>query len=311
MSRFEVRKRLRQVAIEKLGVGKGYHRSQAMKFTSNTAKTIAVLAGTATAVGMTTNSAMAFSVNQSSDTNAFLSSLLGDTSGLSNFSITTTGDARAFGFFQDDPFGLGKGVVLSTGRVDQLVGSPSDFASTSLGTTPGDLAQIDIGFNAGSTASNLFFSYVFGSEEFPEFGGSSFNDSFELLLNGTNLALLDNGKPVTVNNLAASPTGPFDPAYVTAAASSTSVLDAYTKVLTFSGAINKNANNVLSIKVKDVGDTIYDSAVFIKGGSIGTVKPPTEPVPEPITILGTLTAGGIGAAMRRKSKLKAKEAVEV
>jgi Protein of unknown function (DUF1194) len=37
----------------------------------------------------------------------------------------------------------------------------------------------------------------------------------------------------------------------------------------------------------------------------------TEPVPEPITILGTLTAGGIGAAMRRKSKLKAKEAVEV
>jgi Protein of unknown function (DUF1194) len=37
----------------------------------------------------------------------------------------------------------------------------------------------------------------------------------------------------------------------------------------------------------------------------------TEPVPEPITILGTLTAAGIGAAMRRKSKLKAKEAVEV
>jgi hypothetical protein len=47
-----------------------------------------------------------------------------------------------------------------------------------------------------------------------------------------------------------------------------------------------------------------------RNGSIIT-EPPGEPVPEPITILGTLTAAGIGAAMRRKSKLKAKEAVEV
>jgi hypothetical protein len=259
---------------------------------------------------MTTNSAMAFSVNQSSDTNAFLNSLLGDTSGLSNFSISTTGNEQAFGFFQDDPFGLGKGVVLSTGKVESLVGSPSNFASTSLGTTPGDLAQIDISFDAGSTASNLFFSYVFGSEEFPEYAGSSFNDSFELLLNGTNLALLANGNPVTINNLAASPSGPFDPAYVTANASSTSVLDAYTKVLTFSGAINQNANNVLSIKIKDVGDTAFDSAVFIKGGSVGVVNP-TEPVPEPITILGTLTAGGIGAVLRRKAKRQAEETAQV
>jgi hypothetical protein len=45
--------------------------------------------------------------------------------------------------------------------------------------------------------------------------------------------------------------------------------------------------------------------VFIaRNGSISSQ--PSEPVPEPITILGTLTAGGIGAAMRRKSKQRAK-----
>lgn len=38
---------------------------------------------------------------------------------------------------------------------------------------------------------------------------------------------------------------------------------------------------------------------------------PGQPVPEPITILGTLAAGGIGAALRRKSKKQAKETVEV
>jgi hypothetical protein len=36
-----------------------------------------------------------------------------------------------------------------------------------------------------------------------------------------------------------------------------------------------------------------------------------EPVPEPITILGTLAAGGIGTVLRRKSKKQAKENVEV
>jgi hypothetical protein len=39
--------------------------------------------------------------------------------------------------------------------------------------------------------------------------------------------------------------------------------------------------------------------------------PPSEPVPEPITILGTLAAGGIGAAMRRKAKLREKETAQV
>jgi Protein of unknown function (DUF1194) len=37
----------------------------------------------------------------------------------------------------------------------------------------------------------------------------------------------------------------------------------------------------------------------------------TEPVPEPITILGTLAAGGIGAVLRRKSKRQAEETAQV
>lgn len=38
---------------------------------------------------------------------------------------------------------------------------------------------------------------------------------------------------------------------------------------------------------------------------------PEEPVPEPLTILGTIAAGGMGVAMRLKSKLREKEEAEV
>lgn len=52
----------------------------------------------------------------------FLKQLLGDTTGLSNFTTKFTGNRAAFGKFQDDPFNLKSGVVLSTGKVSDLVG---------------------------------------------------------------------------------------------------------------------------------------------------------------------------------------------
>lgn len=85
------------------------------------------------------------------------------------------------------------------------------------------------------------------------------------------------------------------------------ILDGYTKILAFEGLLNKNATNTLSLSIKDVGDGIYDSAVFIKG-NVG-VQNPTQ-VPEPLTILGTFTAAGLGAAMRRKQQQQKKAPVK-
>jgi Ca2+-binding RTX toxin-like protein len=67
--------------------------------------------------------ATAFAVTQNNDTAALLTQFLGTTTGLSNFSMELTGDARAFGTFVGDPFGLGSGLVLSTGRVVDLAGT--------------------------------------------------------------------------------------------------------------------------------------------------------------------------------------------
>ncbi|NEQ27731.1 MAG: PEP-CTERM sorting domain-containing protein [Microcoleus sp. SIO2G3] len=43
----------------------------------------------------------------------------------------------------------------------------------------------------------------------------------------------------------------------------------------------------------------------------GVGEPPTEPVPEPLTILGSLAAGGVGAALRRKYKQQQKDTAKV
>ncbi|MBD2742564.1 choice-of-anchor L domain-containing protein [Coleofasciculus sp. FACHB-1120] len=265
------------------------------------------------ALALLGNSAMAFTVTQNSNTNSLLNALLGDTTGLSNFSINATGNAAAFGLFSDDPFGLSNGIVLSTGKVTDVVGpNNSSSKSTSFGTsgdTAGsyDLAKLDISFDAGATVDKLFFQYVFGSEEFVEYGGSSFNDSFELLLNGVNLAKLNDGKTVTINNLVPNPNGPYHADYINnPQGSATTQLDGYTKNLTFEGLVNKNAKNTLSIKIKDVGDSSWDSAVFIKGKSVGVVAPPKD-VPEPSLMLGLLSVGGM-TLIGRRHKQKALKA---
>ncbi|MEG4494711.1 choice-of-anchor L family PEP-CTERM protein [Microcoleus sp. D3_18_C4] len=268
-----------------------------------------------TALSLLAAPAMAFSVGATNNTETLKNNLLGtNTAGLSNFSVSITGNSAAFGTFTNDPFGLTSGVVMSTGRVADIPGQnrkdnfttqDSDL-STDFGPKgeQGDLTQLNLSFFANSTVEKLFFQYVFASEEFPEFGGSKYNDDFELLLNGTNLAKLSDGKTVTINNLVPDPynRSKDHPDYInnpslTGIAANIVKLDGFTKVLGFEGLLKKNQTNVLSIRIKDVGDGKLDSAVFIKGGSVETVPP--EPVPEPMTVGGLMAGGAMLAAGRK------------
>jgi hypothetical protein len=255
--------------------------------------------------------AMAFSVGTTNNILTLKNNLLGsNTAGLSNFSLSITGNEQAFGIFTDDPFGLTSGVVISTGKVTDLPGpnmqsSGGADLSTDFGPSgeEGDLSELNLSFFADSRAEKLFFKYVFGSEEFLEFGGSEYNDSFELLLNGTNLAKLTDGQTVTINNLVPnSGYRPTDhPDYinnpsVTGLAANIIKLDGYTKVLGFEGLLNKNQTNVLTIRLQDVKDGTFDSAVFIQG-NVGTIDP--ESVPEPMTVGGLMAGGAMLAAGRK------------
>ena len=163
------------------------------------------------------------------------------------------------------------------------------------------MAELNLSFFADSTAEKLFFNYVFGSDEFLEYGGSSYNDSFELLLNGINLAKLNDGKTVTINNLVpnAGNRSTDNPDFIdnsSGLAASVIKLDGFTKVLGFEGLLKKNDTNVVTFRIRDVGDTILDSAVLVQG-KMGTVEP--EPVPEPMTMAGLMAGGAMLAAGRK------------
>ena len=281
-----------------------------MKLLQTTATTaVALTALLSTAVAP----ARGFSITPNNNGSALLQSLLGDTTGLSNFSVNSIGNGNAFGIFDNDPFELGSGIVLSTGNVAQIPGENTedgkllDYA-TDLSTDFGvegdvdDSISLDISFDADSTADKVFFQYVFGSEEFLEFGGSEYNDAFELLLNGTNLAKLSDGQDATISNLIPSRSGTYHPDFINnpAGPGTLTKLDGYTKTLAFEGLLNKNSRNTLSIQIKDAGDGFMDSAVFLKGGSLGTA-PPAETVPEPSVVLGLLGAGVIGFLKGRRS----------
>ena len=288
---------------------------------------------------------MAFTITQNNIGQDLLSALLGDTKGLSNFAIAPSGNEQAFGLFGEDPFGLGDGIVLSTGKVIDIPGEnkkdggtivtnwqnvpndlSTDFAPAAQGVAgmAGDAMSLNISFDADNTVDKLFFQYVFGSEEFVEFGNSQFNDSFELLLNGVNLAKLSDGQTVTINNLIPNPTNPasYHPDFISnpAGPGTKTKLDGYTKVLGFEGMLNKNTKNTLTINIKDIGDGYLDSAVFVKGKSFGTVLPPKStpvgelPQPpeteqprrvvEPSTVMGLLGFGALTLTSRRKRHTK-------
>ncbi|MUG99173.1 DUF4114 domain-containing protein [Scytonema sp. UIC 10036] len=237
-----------------------------------------------------------FIIDQNNNGSELLKALLGTTKGLSKFTISLIGDGRAFGTFKYDPFLLSSGIVVSTGKVTDIKGfntidggfdSPGQKdLSTDFGF-PGntnDSISIKIDFDADSTAEKLFFQYVFGSEEFVEYGGQ-FNDSFSLSLNGINLAKLRSGKAVSVNNIVPNPFSGYDPDFIynsvdSGPANSTTKLDGYTKPFIFEGNLIPNSKNSLVINVKDDRDGLLDSVVFIKGGTLGTVRPPEIGVEE-------------------------------
>ncbi|WP_446350355.1 choice-of-anchor L domain-containing protein [Coleofasciculus sp. F4-SAH-05] len=258
--------------------------------------------------------AMAFTIMPGGNAQDLLDVLLGDTTGLSNFGLMVYDDLgnvnnETFGLFSDDPFGLGEGIVLSTGKVDQLPGlntkdggivpnfkdpqadlstdfyPQGPFNETGFAGFEGDSITLELSFDADSTVDKVFFEYVFGSEEFVEFGGTEYNDSFKMFLNGESLARLSDGQPVTINNLVPDPNDPtsYHPDFIYNPVGSgvNTKLDGYTKNLTFEGQLIKNDRNTIRVNVADWGDGILDAAVLIKGKSLGTKPPQLNPQPEP------------------------------
>lgn len=217
--------------------------------------------------------------------------------GVTISNVTYTGPANSIGRFQTGAtptnLGIGEGIIMSSGVVNgtPAIGSPvTNFASTSnmtagdallnslIGGTTNDASVLEFDFTPLS--DTIRFRYVFGSEEYPEWVGSSFNDVFGFFVTGPNplggtytnknIALIPGtASPVSINNIHS---GSYSQYYVDnqAIGGTSIVFDGFTTVLTAWLKVVPCQTYHIKLAIADAGDSSYDSAVFLEANSFGT-----------------------------------------
>lgn len=240
--------------------------------------------------------------------------LLGDPN-ITVSNISFQGATSALGRFNATGTNLGiqSGIVMTTGTIignqNGPIG-PNNSASSGVDNgTPGyQLLTNIVGretFNASVLAfdfqtcsDSIEFKYVFGSEEYPEYVGSQFNDVFGFFISGPgftgqqNIARLPNGSVVAINNVnngnsapaqGVPVTGPSNPQYFVGNGNGSQTpfsqsniyiqYDGFTKVLTAKVKIQCNATYRLTLAIADVGDGVWDSGMFLEAQSFKSNDP--------------------------------------
>lgn len=247
--------------------------------------------------------AHAISVTNNTDATALANYIAGSGITISN-AVLTYDTTSPSGIFTGGAGSIGfdSGIALTTGTTDCIAGPNNQSGCTGGGTTS------SLKFDFTSDTGSLFFNYVFGSEEYNQYVGTQFNDQFELLLNGVNIALLPGGAGVvSINNVNCESNSAYyinnnsGEANTPAGCINNNLdtqLDGLTTVLTASAAVTAGEVNTFEFRIFDRGDSSLDSVVFIQAGTFSGT--PTD-VPEP----ATLALAGIGLAalsMRRRQR---------
>ncbi len=227
--------------------------------------------------------------------------------------------------------GLSEGFMMSTGRaalastpnINEGDGQPLQgvdqeplISGLALGELVQDLAMYEIEFIP--KRDTIEFKYVFASEEYPEFGCNCFNDVFGFFLQGpgysdwTNLAIVPGtvDEPVSVrsihplddidnrtdpcNNGAPRPdcAATNEHLYVDNKGSTTLTYDGLTTVLTAKTKVEPCQTYKIKLAIADVGDALFDSAIFFDANSFGTDELEVKMALESID--GTLIEGCAG-----------------
>ena len=219
---------------------------------------------------------------------------------------STTSQIGSFTNASTTYLGLTSGIVLSSGYVTDIpsAGNANGNMSDATGT-PGDIDLDSLtGGSAGTydasvlqfdfipTTNTVSFTYVFGSEEYPDFVCSEFNDVFGFFLSGPgisgpysnnsiNIALIPGSSPPlpvainTVNIGTAGSSGTtggcislaYSSLYVDNTSDPSIVFGGMTKVLTATHSVTPCQMYHIKIAVCDVGDEVYDSSVLLGANS--------------------------------------------
>ena len=215
-----------------------------------------------------------------------------------NLSVTQ-GANQQYGIFSSggDVLGVSTGVFLNTGNLGSIQAPNSSAAyssNTKVQYLDPDLATISanakydpsiIEFDITPEGDRLNFVFAFGSEEYPEYVCSRFNDAFGLFVSGPGLSgvrnaafMPDTGDAIAVNNVNAGAKGVNadgaacnlgNTAYFVdngnGSGSNSSQLDGYTRPITASmGGLTPGQSYHVKLALADAGDPAYDSGAFFK-----------------------------------------------
>lgn len=261
-------------------------------------------------------------ITTTTDATALVNAILGSGVTIVGTPTLTFASANQQGIFSGAfaELGFDSGIVLSSGEVDGTkIFAPNEGTIETIGGVDG---EPDVNYNLGGeghpdlddvaggftydanvltfsflleTDATLFFNFVFASEEYIDFVGQNYNDSFAFFLNGQNIALIA-GVPVGVDTVNPNINGEY---YINNIQNDSGLpnanlnirFDGLTRVLQVRQELTAGTHQI-SLMIADTLDDAFDSAVFIQAGTFSTTSTPTE-VPEPGSF--AFAALGLGA----------------
>ena len=232
--------------------------------------------------------------------NDMVTALLGP--GISYSNVSYVGAPNAAGFFTNGlqaGLEISDGIMLSSGSLGSALGPNTDGSTSVANATIGDDDLTDISgeethdasvleFDFIPTESVISFSFIFASEEYPEYVGSVFNDVFAFFLNGSNIAYLPGTSvPITINTVNGIDNsvyyfdndtypGPYD-----------IQADGFLTRIFLEGPVNPGVVNHIKFAIADASDEVWDSWVFLKAGSFasGNQPPEADEFPEYVPVI--------------------------
>ncbi|MCI1752632.1 MAG: T9SS type A sorting domain-containing protein [Flavobacteriales bacterium] len=272
----------------------------------NTMKNLSTLLSIASLTGLSLGATAQITVQDSLSNSAIAQLLEGLNVTISNVQVNCAGAAMGH-FSGPSELAISEGLVLTTGAA-QAVAGPVDAFATTVVNLPGDPdLEADAGFitydacvlefdciPAGDT---LLFNFSFGSEEYPEFVGSGFNDIFAIYLSGpdipfpVNVAQLPDGSPVAINNVNTLNNSGFF--HDNEAFSGQFVsYDGFTDNLTAFAEVHPGEAYHFKVAIADASDMIFDSGVFLEAFSFRSVDMATGITSTLSATLGITQQGG-------------------
>ncbi len=228
----------------------------------------------------------------------------------------------AVGFFgggtSEGVLPVGSGLVITSGIATGVIGPNNSTSFSGFDAQPGyapldamvgggtfDAAVLTITFTPNTTGL-LSLQYIFGSEEYPEYVDTEYNDPFAFFLNGVNTALLPGtSTAVAIDSVNANQNPQYY--YDNTGGGLDTQLDGLVgrnpgSYLFASGLVMGGVTNTLTIAVADRGDSDLDSALFVARGTLTPVTLASVPESSTYGFAAVALLGSLIALRARKAQ---------